>query len=78
MREKELRAIITFHTTAEAIAAERCCRAAGLEGRLIPTPRKLSAGCGIAWSAPPEKGADIIGLLDEKKIAYADICKIPV
>lgn len=55
MRAKERRLVITFHTTAEAMAAERTCREQGIGGRLIPVPRQLSAGCGLAWSAPVEE-----------------------
>lgn len=55
MREKELRLVITFHTTAEAMAAERFCKEGGIAGRLIPVPRQLSAGCGLAWSAPMQE-----------------------
>ena len=36
MREKKRWLIITFHTTAAAIAMEKLCRAKGLPGRLIP------------------------------------------
>ena len=46
MREKKLYLIITFHTTAAAIAMERLCRDKGLPGRLIPVPRELTADCG--------------------------------
>lgn len=51
MREKKLRLIITFHTTAAAIAMEKLCREQGLPGRLIPVPRELTADCGMAWRA---------------------------
>ena len=54
MRKKEPRLIVTFYTTAEAIAAERLCRDSGLEGRLVTVPRSISSDCGMAWSAPPE------------------------
>lgn len=54
MREKRLRVVVTFHTTAEAMATEQLCKAKGLAGRLISAPRSLSADCGIAWSAPAE------------------------
>ena len=47
MREKKRWLIITFHTTAAAIAMEKLCRAKGLPGRLIPVPRELTAGCGM-------------------------------
>ena len=51
MREKKLWLVITFHTTAAAIAMEKLCRAQGLPGRLIPVPRELTADCGMAWRA---------------------------
>lgn len=54
MRQKTQRTVVTFHTTAEAMATERACKDAGLPGRLIPAPRAVTADCGIAWSAPPE------------------------
>jgi hypothetical protein len=54
MKQKTPRVVVTFHTTAEAMATERACRDGGLEGKLISAPRSLSADCGIAWSAPLE------------------------
>ncbi|MDO4203614.1 MAG: DUF3343 domain-containing protein [Selenomonadaceae bacterium] len=59
MREKELRFVVTFHTTAEAMAVEKLCREKAIEGKLISAPRSISADCGIAWSSPPEL-ADIV------------------
>ena len=37
------------------------CLSRGAAGRLIPLPREISAGCGLAWSAPP---GDMAGLRD--------------
>lgn len=54
MRKKEERCIVTFPTTAGAIAMEAACREAGVPGRLIPVPRSITAGCGMCWSAPPD------------------------
>ncbi|HRV32895.1 MAG TPA: DUF3343 domain-containing protein [Anaerovoracaceae bacterium] len=54
MREKELKLVITFHTTTAAMAMEKACNARSLPGRLIPVPREITSGCGMAWSAPPE------------------------
>lgn len=62
MRNRHPRLIVTFHTTAGAIAAEQLCRKCGLEGKLISVPRCLTSDCGIAWSAPPESRA----VLEEK------------
>ena len=52
MRPKTLKLVVTFHTTAAAMAMEALCKAQNLPGRLIPTPRKLTADCGMAWCAP--------------------------
>lgn len=52
MREKQLRVIFTFHTTADAMAMETLCRKLSLPGRLIPVPRSVTSDCGIAWCAP--------------------------
>lgn len=41
--------VFAFHTTTSAFATEKYCRQQGIEGRLIPIPRQLSAGCGIAF-----------------------------
>ena len=51
MREKKLWLVITFHTTAAAIAMEKLCRSKDLPGRLIPVPRELTADCGMSWRA---------------------------
>lgn len=53
MRKKERRLIVAFYTTHDAMAFEDYCLSSGGEGRLIPLPREISAGCGLAWSAPP-------------------------
>ena len=54
MRQRGPRCVVSFHTTAGAMAAERLCRREGLEGKLISVPRSVTSDCGIAWSAPPE------------------------
>ena len=51
MLKKTEKLVITFHTTTEAMAMESTCRKAGADGRLIPVPRVISAGCGLAWCA---------------------------
>ena len=51
MRAKELKLVVTFHTTSEAMAMEKACKANAVPGRLIPVPRTISSGCGLAWCA---------------------------
>ena len=53
MRAKEPRLVVTFHTTACAMAAEQLCRKQNLAGKLISVPRCLTSDCGIAWSSSP-------------------------
>lgn len=57
MLKKENMLIITFKNTTEAMAMETACKNAGAPGRLIPLPKVISAGCGLAWCTKPENEA---------------------
>lgn len=65
MIEKKCWLVVTFHTTAGAMAMERICRNLGIPGRLIPVPRSITAGCGMAWRAEPCCKARIEAVLQE-------------
>ncbi len=54
LRQKSPRVVVTFHTTTAAMKTEQAAREQEVPGRLIPVPREITAGCGLAWSAPPE------------------------
>ena len=54
MREKKPYQVLTFHTTDAAMEMEAFCKQNGIAGRLVPIPRRLSAGCGIAWRMEAE------------------------
>lgn len=54
MRERQKKLVVTFRTTAGAMAMEKACGAQGVPGRLIPVPRTVTAGCGMCWAAPPD------------------------
>ena len=66
MRQKERRLIVAFYRTHDAMAFEDFCLSQGIVGRLIPLPREISAGCGLAWSAPP---GDLEGLKERLRRA---------
>ena len=70
MREKTRKLVITFHTTAAAMAMETLCRQQGLPGRLIPVPRELTADCGMAWCAPPDAAPALRALADSRNLEY--------
>ena len=54
MRVKRPTLFFSFPTTAAAMEAERVCLNEGLPGRLVPIPREITAGCGLAWMSEPE------------------------
>lgn len=63
MRKKELKLVVTFHTTADAMAMEKTCLEQHVPGRLIPVPRSVSAGCGLAWCAPLEEREHLLEVM---------------
>ena len=71
MRNKEPRLVISFHTTAEAMATERLCRQHHLEGKVISVPRSITCDCGLAWSAPITLRESIETLLREHAVEAA-------
>lgn len=70
MRKKEERLVITFHTTSEAMAMESCCKEGGVPGRLIPVPRQISAGCGLAFSSPSGEKERVLQYMEMKHLRY--------
>lgn len=76
MRKKEIKLIITFHTTTDAIAAERVCKNEKLEGRMIPVPREISAGCGLSFCTAPELEERMKEVLKELKIEWEDMVQL--
>lgn len=78
MREKSPRLIVTFHTTAGAIATEQLCRRLGLAGKLISVPRCITSDCGMAWSAPPELREHLETRLQEAGIKTAGFYELPL
>lgn len=65
MREKSLRFVVTFHTTADAMAMEKLCKRKGIAGKLISAPRTISADCGIAWRSELEEAEAIKAAVEE-------------
>ena len=53
MRIKKTYVVLSFHTTLEAMEWEKQCAECGVPGRIIPLPREISAGCGLAWRMEP-------------------------
>ena len=70
MRQRKETWILTFAGTTQAMQMEQYARSHSLPGRMIPVPREITAGCGLAWKAAPEEGSKIQAALDAAGIAY--------
>lgn len=70
MREKSWKEVITFHTTTEAMAVESSCRAGGMPGRLIPVPRQITAGCGMAWVCPLDEAGRLRRFMEGQGLSW--------
>lgn len=57
MRTKRSYIVLSFRTTLEAMEWEKRCQNQQVPGRLIPLPREISAGCGLAWRMLPQDWA---------------------
>ena len=71
MHQKEEMCIVTFPTTAAALAMERRAKELGLPGRLIPTPVSITASCGLAWMCGVAEEGRIRTALVENKLVYS-------
>ncbi len=78
MRKKELRLVITFHTTADAMAMEKACKENNTPGRVIPVPRVISAGCGLSWCAALENREEIVEMMKRVGIEPEDLHEVIV
>lgn len=73
MRKKELKLVVTFHTTADAMAMEKACKEHNVPGRIIPVPRAISAGCGLAWCAELDEREQISNMMKQVGIQEEDM-----
>lgn len=78
MRKKELKLVVTFHTTTDAMAMEKACKQAKAPGRLIPVPREISAGCGLAWCAGLEDEEIVRKVMDGIGVQEQDMHEVMV
>ncbi len=68
--------LATFDTTHMALFFEKSCRASGLNVKIIPVPRQLSASCGLACSYPCADEERIKALVSEREIEVGEYHKL--
>jgi len=57
---------------------ERFCMEHCLPGRLIPVPREITSGCGLAWKAAPEEKAALAGQMREAGLHWEQMYTIQI
>ena len=78
MLQKKLCLVVTFDATAAARAAEQYCLERGVPGRLIPVPREITAGCGLAWKAEVDQEGAVTAALEAAGIAYSGVHRVVI
>ena len=72
-RQKKPALVLSFAKTTDALATEKFCMEKGLSGRLIPVPREITAGCGLAWKAAPEEEAILTEALSAAGLVWSGL-----
>lgn len=70
MREKKEYLVLSFQSTAHAMRVEEYCMKHQIAGRLIPVPKDITAGCGLAWRALPEEEKSLLEAFKKADITY--------
>lgn len=68
MKEKTEKLVITFPTTTMAMKMDSLSTPD--QGRLIPLPGEISAGCGLSWSTDPTQEEDLLKFMEENSIEW--------
>ena len=78
MLQKKENVVITFRTTTDAMAMETQCKVQGASGRLIPVPGEITADCGLAWCAEPDREEALRMLMADACIPFQGVCRLMV
>ena len=60
-----MKLVVTFHTTADAMAMEKACKENNTPGRIIPVPRAISAGCGLSGAQRLDEREEIVAMMEK-------------
>ena len=73
MVNQEHDVVMTFHSTHQAMTADKVLKDQNIYFDLIPTPRQISAGCGLSLILKSDEVAVWLNLLTEANITYGGI-----
>lgn len=60
------------------MAMEKLCKEQGMDGRLIPVPTCITAGCGLSWRANLQAKEELIRVMEMHHIYYDQIYELEV
>ena len=60
------------------MSVEDYCLKHHIEGRLIPLPKEISAGCGLAWKCDVTKANEMKQVLADLKIKFDKMTKLVI
>ena len=75
-RVKTPHAVVTFNSTADAMAVQAASADGKVPGRMIPVPSEISAGCGLAWCVPAEQRDQLEAALSAHQLAWAALNQV--
>ena len=76
MISKKLSLVISFKKTIDAMTVEEHCLKNSINGRLIPLPKEISAGCGLAWKCEVTQVDEMKKVFSDLKIDYDDMTEL--
>lgn len=76
MLDKKKSLIVTYFSSTEAIATEKICNKEGIGGRIITTPRHITADCGMSFSIGIEQKEKLEEILKNERIKYDKIIEL--
>lgn len=63
--------IVSFPSATAAMQFASLAESRKIAGRIIPVPRALAAGCGMAWLSAIEEKTKILELLEREKVSFS-------
>ncbi len=78
MIQKRPKVVFTFRTTTDAMQMESLCKARELGGRMIPVPGEITADCGMAWCAEPEREEALRAAMGDAGISFQGVYRLMV
>ena len=68
--------VVLFHSTAHALRGEKVLQRAGLQIKMIPTPRQISSDCGMALRFERVDREQVAAALQDNRVPINGIHEI--